>query len=61
MDLDATAGVLNALLCAVGDAQLLPYLNNYFQVTDQAVTPAQAQQALIEMVVCGIGKEGGAA
>ncbi len=58
VDLEATAGVLHALLCAVGDAQLLPYLNTYLQVTGAAVSPEQATQALVELVVRGIGAEG---
>jgi AcrR family transcriptional regulator len=34
LDLEATARILNALAIAVCDSQLLPHLNNYFQVTD---------------------------
>ncbi len=58
VDLEATAGVLHALVCAVGDAQLLPYLNTYFQVTAESVSPERAAHALIELVVRGIGTTG---
>jgi len=56
IDLEATARVINALMIAVGDAQLLPFLNTYFQVTDKKMPPARTVKAMIEMVMCGIGK-----
>jgi hypothetical protein len=56
IDLEATARVINALMIAVGDAQLLPYLNTYFQVTDKKMPPARTVKAMIEMIMCGIGK-----
>ncbi len=55
LDMEATARVVNTLLTVVGDAQLLPYLNNYFQVTGGDVSPEQVQTALVELVLHGIG------
>ncbi len=59
LDMEATVRVVNTLLVAVGDAQLLPYLNNYFQVTGGDVSPEQVQAALIELILHGIGAPGG--
>ncbi len=58
VDLEATVGVLHALICAAGDAQLLPYLNAYFQITTESVSPERAANALIELVVRGISTAG---
>jgi AcrR family transcriptional regulator len=55
VDVDAAARVINALLIAVGDSQLLPYLNNYFQVTEPEMPPARVLDALIALVLDGIG------
>ena len=54
VDLEATARVLNALMIAVGDAQLLPYLNIYLQVTDKKMPPKRVLEALLELVLRGI-------
>jgi hypothetical protein len=55
IDLEATARIVHALTIAVGDSQLLPYLNTYFQVTDEEISPEQALEALLEFVLRGIG------
>jgi hypothetical protein len=41
-------------MIALGDSQLLPYLNNYFQVTDEAVSLERVIQASVELVLNGI-------
>jgi AcrR family transcriptional regulator len=56
VDLEATARIVHALTIAVGDSQLLPYLNTYFQVTDGELSPERALEALLELVLRGIGK-----
>ncbi|MBN2006524.1 MAG: TetR/AcrR family transcriptional regulator [Anaerolineae bacterium] len=56
VDLEATARVLHALLLAVGDAQLLPYLNTYFQICAPTLSPEQTLQALVTMVLQGVTK-----
>jgi AcrR family transcriptional regulator len=55
VDLEATAHIIHALTIAVGDSQLLPYLNTYFQVVDDDVSPERALDALMALVLRGIG------
>ncbi|HET9655494.1 MAG TPA: TetR/AcrR family transcriptional regulator [Kineosporiaceae bacterium] len=54
IDLAATTGILHALTIAVGDVQLLPYLNSYLQVLDDAVSTERALEAAIDLVLNGI-------
>ena len=56
IDLEATTRLIHALTIAVGDAQLLPYLNNYFQVTDKKVSAPRILDALLALIMQGIGK-----
>jgi len=55
VDLEATARVIHALTITVGDSQLLPYLNTYFQVLDEDVPPERLMTALLDLVLRGIG------
>jgi AcrR family transcriptional regulator len=55
VDVDATARVIHALTVAVGDSQLLPYLNTYFQVMDEEVSEERMLKALLDLVLQGIG------
>ncbi len=55
VDLEATARVINALTIAIGDAQLLPYLNTYFQVNDKDVPPERTLDAMLTLILRGIG------
>jgi AcrR family transcriptional regulator len=55
IDLEATARVIHALTIAVGDAQLLPYLNTYFQVAGEDMPPERTLQAMLDLVMSGIG------
>jgi hypothetical protein len=57
VDLEATTRIIHALTIAVGDSQILPYLNTYFQVTDDAVPPERTLDALLTLVLHGIGAE----
>lgn len=54
LDLDATARVVNALIIAVGDSQLLPYLNNYFRVTEETMPLERVIDAVVDLVIRGI-------
>jgi AcrR family transcriptional regulator len=54
LDLEAMAGVVNALLIAVSDSQLLPYLNTYFQVGSAAVSFERALAAMIALIWEGL-------
>ena len=57
IDLEATVRIVHALTIAVGDSQLLPYLNTYLQVTDKDVSPERVLDALIALILRGIGQE----
>ncbi len=54
LDLEATARAVNAMMIAVGDSQLLPYLNVYFQVSDESLPLERVIDALIEMLLHGL-------
>jgi AcrR family transcriptional regulator len=57
IDIESTARVLNAFMIAVGDSQLFPYLNNYFQVTDKKVSLERVSNALLDLIQNGIAAE----
>jgi TetR/AcrR family transcriptional regulator len=50
-DFEAAARLVNALTLALGDSQLLPYLNTYLQVTDEEVGPDRITEAFVEFVL----------
>jgi AcrR family transcriptional regulator len=56
VDLEATTRIVHALTIAVGDSQLLPYLNTYFQITDNDISPERMTEALILLILQGIGE-----
>jgi AcrR family transcriptional regulator len=56
LDLEAAARAVNALIIAVGDSQLLPYLNNYFRVTDKSIPLERVIDAVVDLVTSGIAK-----
>lgn len=55
VDLEATERIIHALTVAVGDGQLLPYLNIYFQVVDEEMAPERVLDSLLALVLRGIG------
>jgi AcrR family transcriptional regulator len=55
VDLEAATRVVHALTIAVGDSQLLPHLNIYFQVQDDDLPVERTVEALIDLIVRGIG------
>jgi hypothetical protein len=57
VDTEATARAINAALIAIGDSQLLAYLNNYFQVTDRKVSAERTMNALLALIMHGISVE----
>jgi TetR/AcrR family transcriptional regulator len=59
VDLEAATHLLHALTIAVGDSQLLPYLNTYFQVSDDDVPLERIMAALLDLVWRGLGAQGG--
>jgi AcrR family transcriptional regulator len=54
-DLEAVIRIIHALTITVGDSQLLPYLNNYFQVTDAGIPVERTMEALLNLIFDGIG------
>ena len=57
VDIEAATRIVNSLTIAIGDSQLLPYLNTYFQVSDEKVPPERIMAALVEFILHGIGVE----
>jgi AcrR family transcriptional regulator len=57
VDIEAMARVINGLTIVIGDSQLLPYLNTYFQVTDKKVRLERVSNALFELIQKGIATE----
>lgn len=58
IDLDATARIVNSTIIALGDSQLLPYLNSYLRVTDSGVSLERIIAALLDLVQHGIADDG---
>ena len=55
IDLEASVRLLNVLLIAMGDAQLLPELNTYYRLFDETVSPDRLMAVFLELVQKGIG------
>ena len=51
IDLEAASRIVNALMIVVGDSQLLPYLNTYFQITDSKVSQDHILESLIPFIL----------
>ena len=58
LDLEAAARAVNAWVIALADSQLLPYLNAYFQVTDETVTFERALDAALSILEKGLMSNG---
>jgi len=54
LDLEAAARLVNLWLIALGDSQLLPYLNIYYQVTDEEVPFERALAGLLDILEHGL-------
>jgi hypothetical protein len=54
VDIEAASRAINAWIIALGDSQLLPYLNNYFQVTDESVTFERVLASAVDILVLGL-------
>lgn len=57
LDVEAAARVVNVLTIAAADSQLLPYLNTYFQVTDESMPLERIVNALVDLVMNGIARQ----
>ncbi len=58
VDLEAAVRIVNTLMIAIGDSQLLPYLNNYYLVNDENVPNDRLMDALVALIMGGIGGKG---
>jgi TetR/AcrR family transcriptional regulator len=54
LDIEAATRTVNAWSICVADSQILPYLNTYFQVTDEEVSFERALQSLLDILEHGI-------
>jgi AcrR family transcriptional regulator len=54
VDVEAASRVINVLLIALGDAQLLPYLNTYYQAIDRDVTPDRLLETGLDLILEGV-------
>jgi AcrR family transcriptional regulator len=54
LDLETAVRTVHALTIAVGDSLMLPYLNDYFQVTDDQMPPERAIEAAVDLILTGI-------
>jgi hypothetical protein len=50
LDLEAAARAVNAWVIALGDSQMFPYLNTYFQVTDETVVFERALESVLSIL-----------
>jgi hypothetical protein len=55
LDLEAAARLVHALTIAVSDPQLLPYLNDYFQVVSNAAPTEAIFETLLDLLERGLG------
>jgi AcrR family transcriptional regulator len=56
VDVEATARVINALLIAVGDSQLLPHLNAYYQLSDAGMPYERVLEASLNLILQGTSR-----
>ncbi len=55
VDLEAAVRLVHGLTIVIGDAQLIPYLNTYFQVLDEEMPQARIIGAMADFITKGIG------
>jgi AcrR family transcriptional regulator len=53
-DLEAASRLVNGLMIVVGDSQMLPYLNTYFQITGADVSAEHILDALVPFILKGL-------
>jgi AcrR family transcriptional regulator len=57
IDLEAASRAVNVLTIGLGDSQITPYLNTYFQVSDGEVAFERTLEAGLEMILRGLAAE----
>jgi hypothetical protein len=55
IDLEAASRAVNVLIIAMGDSELTPSLNTYFQVSDKDVSFERTANAALDMIFLGLG------
>jgi AcrR family transcriptional regulator len=50
-DLEGASRLVNGLMIVVGDSQMLPYLNTYFQITDEKVSQEHILETLVPFIL----------
>jgi AcrR family transcriptional regulator len=60
LDLEAASRAVNALLIALGDSQITPRLNTYFQVSDKDVPFERTLDTALELIFRGMEPEAAA-
>jgi AcrR family transcriptional regulator len=58
IDLEATSRIVNALMIAVGDSLLLPYLDTYYQLSDDEMSLDHLLDTLLDLILRGIAPTG---
>lgn len=53
-DLETAVRLIHMLTIGIGDAQLLPYLNTYFQAVDKDMPPERITAAMVRFVLRGL-------
>lgn len=56
IDLEAASRLVHAFTIAAGDSLLLPYLNHYFQVVSDDITPERMLEEFIDLICQGIAR-----
>jgi AcrR family transcriptional regulator len=56
LDVDSAARLVNALAIAVADGQLFPYLNAYFQITDESMPPERLLDGFVDFVLAAVAE-----
>ncbi len=51
VDLEAASRLVNGLMIVVGDSQILPYLNTYFQITDEKISSEHILETLVPFIL----------
>lgn len=55
IDLDSSARAVNAFIIALGDSQLFPFLNTYYNITDLNMSFERVLDASINLILHGLG------
>ncbi|MBN2085121.1 MAG: TetR/AcrR family transcriptional regulator [Anaerolineales bacterium] len=57
LDLEAASRAVNVLIIGLGDSQLTPHLNTYFQVSDKDISFERTLDAALDMILRGMAAE----